>query len=558
MTATAPTRPHHAHAPTPEQVIGVVALLPLALAWLVGLVLPTFATVGTSLLRTTALTRRSVFVGFENYQMLFSSRLFGHALVLTALTALAQVVAVAILPPLLAVAAASLAPATRLPLRLLFTLPLAMATPIAIGLTLWGLSRTELTSPVLAPFAVIRTQALYAFLAACGVGLVAYVAALRRPGNRSPWHALGSGPFLVVWALTLVATAAWGIQSMVIPFVATAGGPAAATTTLGLLAFDLALRFFEFGPGAAAATLELAVLAAFGTLAGLLVVVARLRITVTEPAPAAEGNRPLGWVVIAVCAVVLLVGILPLLGNSIAPASAYGRAARMGYALAMVHTLWPTALQVLVVLAVATLGAIGIGLLRPLGAHSEWLLLPFSPWLFVTVQPLSATAYLDIVRTGGPANVVTALWPVLQFAIPLLFVLTALFGGLAPRWQEARARGVPDALLRSALVPAMPMVLVLGAVLAWIGVHDLDWALVSTTQTAASNGTLWIVVLRSSFSVDPGLLHAALTLVELPLVVVFVLAYWAFQAFYADRLAIETADAAQDVVSDGAKGRASK
>ena len=40
-------------------------------------------------------------------------------------------------------------------------------------------------------------------------------------------------------------------------------------------------------------------------------------------------------------------------------------------------------------LPIAYLGALGIGALRPLGRYSEWLLLPFSPWLFITALPLS-------------------------------------------------------------------------------------------------------------------------------------------------------------------------
>ncbi len=45
-------------------------------------------------------------------------------------------------------------------------------------------------------------------------------------------------------------------------------------------------------------------------------------------------------------------------------------------------------LAALVILLLAALAAVAIGALRPLGRRSEWLLLPFAPWLFVGAGPL--------------------------------------------------------------------------------------------------------------------------------------------------------------------------
>ncbi|NED57537.1 sugar ABC transporter permease, partial [Micromonospora aurantiaca] len=54
----------------------------------------------------------------------------------------------------------------------------------------------------------------------------------------------------------------------------------------------------------------------------------------------------------------------------------------------------------------AFLGALGIGGLRPLGRRSEWLLLPFAPWLFVGIGPLSIAGFenvgtLDLINSFG-------------------------------------------------------------------------------------------------------------------------------------------------------------
>lgn len=185
--ASHPHEPHRARRePSEVQVIGILLLVPLTIVWLIGQVLPTLATVGLSLMETTALTDRSRFTGLTNYGSILSDHQFAASLRFTLLGVLALVVAVAILPPLLAAAAVSFSPAVRLPLRLLFSLPLAMASPIAIAITLGGLSRADLSDPGTAAATLIRTEALYAFLIACAIGLIAYVAALRTRPTGEP------------------------------------------------------------------------------------------------------------------------------------------------------------------------------------------------------------------------------------------------------------------------------------------------------------------------------------------------------------------------------------
>ena len=60
------------------------------------------------------------------------------------------------------------------------------------------------------------------------------------------------------------------------------------------------------------------------------------------------------------------------------------------------NTLVPPAMSIfLLQLPIAYLGALGIGALRPLGRWSEWLLLPFAPWLFITALPLGIRSWLS-------------------------------------------------------------------------------------------------------------------------------------------------------------------
>jgi len=98
----------------------------------------------------------------------------------------------------------------------------------------------------------------------------------------------------------------------------------------------------------------------------------------------------------------------------------------------LVNTLVPPLLAMLLQLPVAYLAALGIGAVRPLGRWSEFLLLPISPWLFVTAIPLSLVAFQRLHEMHA-VNTLISLIPPPPISVPMIFVLTLFF-----KVQEAR------------------------------------------------------------------------------------------------------------------------
>src|SRR5689334_4002423 len=118
---------------------GLVLLLPAAILWIVSLLLPT--------LRTLSLSRQSVRlvggsnapVGFANYSHVLNDAIFRAARNFTAQIAVERVLIVALVPLLLALALNEFGRAARIPLRLLFTIPLALFAPVSVAL-MWLLA----------------------------------------------------------------------------------------------------------------------------------------------------------------------------------------------------------------------------------------------------------------------------------------------------------------------------------------------------------------------------------------------------------------------------------
>lgn len=205
------------------------------------------------------------------------------------------------------------------------------------------------------------------------------------------------------------------------------------------------------------------------------------------------------------------------------------------------NTVLPVAVSVfLIQLPIAWLGALGIGALRPLGRYSEWLLLPFSPWLFITALPLGVANYERLVA-AGLINSFAGLIPPPTLTVPLLFILTLGFRGGAGDWSAARAGGVQgDSFARLVLLPSLPLTALLGIAALLLGVRELFW------PTIVANDAQWRTIptvlaqLGGRFATDPPLLAAAIWRFGLPLFVVAFFLLAVFQIAYLDRLALVT------------------
>ena len=169
-------------------ILGLALLIPASLACLGGLLVPTVSTFVLSLQSTSLVVRDARFVGLENYARLFQDPVFSAALGFTLSLLVVRVLVVAVAPLLLALAVNELGRAVRLPVRLLFTIPLAMFAPVVMaliwvtvlnpnlglaGIILHSLGQAPqpwLTDPSRAKGALLFIDALYTVGLACGGG----------------------------------------------------------------------------------------------------------------------------------------------------------------------------------------------------------------------------------------------------------------------------------------------------------------------------------------------------------------------------------------------------
>jgi len=581
-------------------VLGLALLIPASLACLGGLFAPTISTLILSL-QSASLIGQAKFVGLENYMRLFQDPTFSAALGFTLLLFVVRVLVVAVAPLLLALVVNELGRAVRLPVRLLFTLPLAMFAPVVTALA-WGTVLTPnsglasiilrslgqtpqpwLTDPGRAKGALLFIDAMYTFGLACGVGLIFYLAALRGSGEQAPsWRQVWK-PLVASWGVGLLATLALSLQSFTLSYALTGGGPANVTATLMLYQYNQAFKFFRFGAGAAVATLILLVLMLLGLAAGLIVALIGPRLEMTPGSKKSgllsrEGQPGRGRAVaIALLAVMLLGSVaacslsgLPMLWNTLnsiktsaeilRPSSplfpsspsltAYSELAKkIPVGQVFVNSFLPLLLSLLLLqIPIAYVGALGIGAVRPLGKWSEWLLLLFSPWLFVTVSPLSIVAYQNL-QQARLLNTLAALTPPIMLSVPMLFILTLFFKGQEPHWRAARAegQGVVRAFLLKFVLPSLPLVALLASVALLVGLQDLLWPLLVVTKLENMTISGMLLRLRADLITGWPMLAAALTLFEWPTFAFFFLVLGAFQFLYLDRLALVThsPDAAQ-------------
>ncbi|MFL7794649.1 MAG: hypothetical protein AB8I69_21070 [Anaerolineae bacterium] len=558
----------------PRVLLSLGLLLPAVVCCVSLLVLPTLGTIAQSLFDVDVMTAPS-FVGGDNYAHLFQDRRFSEALGFTLSSVAVRVAVVAVVPLLLALAVNEFGRVVRIPVRLLFTIPLALFAPMITALT-WRLAldpRGGLMSAVsrslelppqswlrdsgVAKSVFLSADGLTTFGLACGVGLILYLAALRGSDKEAPsWKAVRK-PLIVSWVVGLLATIALAPQSFVLSYVLTGGGPGGATTTLGFYQYIVTFQRFGFGIGAASNTVSLAVAILLGLGVGLIAVLTGLRL---ERVPKGKevglitrgGQRKVIAVLLLLVMVFIgctgcLLSTLPRLWNvvdSFGSPDAYAEALQ-GPSPAPVGKAWantvlpPLVMIYLFQIPIAYVAALGIGALRPLKERSEWLLLLFSPWLFVTVGQLSPVAFLILSRLGL-MNTISAQLPPLLFSVPVLFILTLFFKGQEPRWRAALAEGQPSvkAFFSTLILPSLPLAVLLACGSLLISMQDLLWPLVNLVNPGRWTMPLVLAYMSGAAPGAMPALMASIVLFGLPVFLFFFLIFGLFQAFYLDRLAL--------------------
>jgi ABC-type sugar transport system permease subunit len=513
----APARPG---IPDPARItVGLLIVLPAALALLIGYLIPTVRTAMWSLQQRSPLgDGGNEWVGLDNYERTFAGDFFGP-LLYTLVFMVAPLATLLVVGPLLAAAAHHAGRGGRLVVRLGLTVPMVCFAPVAVAVG-WRLDRFDFED--VPRMGLLLAAALTTFGLVSALGVTIFLAVLRGSGpGRSAWPA-----GLAVGGLAAIATLAVALQTFAYPYLITGGGPARTTVTPMMDEFDRSLIRFDFGFGSAHATLLLIPLMLLGIGAALVVIFSGLRFEYDAAAPAPPA-RP--WAVAATVVGLLAVlgitlyGLWPWLTRLGQLSVEYGES-RAGTAL--VNTWLPPLVSTVIGVGLAAVAGFGIGALRPLGRRSELLLLPFAPWLFVGVGPLFLVKY-DSAAFGTWERLDTFFGriPPIWLAVPALFLFTLLFRGLASR---------PGASLGSALLRSLPMVALVAAGTWLVQSQSLLWGLVVSIDEP--NAQVLAFQTLNAF-LDPDAVPLGLVL-PIPMIVLFALGLGLLHIFYLDRLAI--------------------
>jgi ABC-type sugar transport system permease subunit len=508
--------------------VGLLLVAPAFVLLIVSYVAPAGWTVWSSFHRVTVFQTGS---GGEfttrGYARVFDRGLgaeFGFALSL----AIVPLLTLLIIAPVLAWAAHMGGTVARWVTRGVLVLPLAAYAPTAIAAA-WLVDRRPDRADVTVLPGVVRSVYWWGtFGLVTTIAVTVFLAALRRRDpQRSPWPAL-----LVAAGGGAVAVLAVALQEFTTPYVTTFGATTA-NTPLTRMYFEVFQRG-DLSAGAAVSTLLFAALFLLGAGVTVLVVRSGLRLEFDRGYRSADPARrtlgvAIGSVAVLVVLAVTIYGLGPLLGHVFGD-SAPTNPPRTSAGQIAANTWLPPLLSTLVGVVAAALAAFGIGALRPLGRHSQWLLLPFGLFLFVGIGPLATSAFTSVREAGG-LNSFVGLVPPTWLAIPALFVLTLLFHG-----QALRAEADQRSLVRPLLL-ALPMV-ALAFLVTWVvQARALLWPLLTVQDAKYDTGPVALLRSVTDAEYTGGRPSFDVALSPVTVVLLFLLGL-AAQLLYLDRIAL--------------------
>jgi hypothetical protein len=308
------------------------------------------------------------------------------------------------------------------------------------------------------------------------------------------------------------------------------------TSTLGIWLYQSAFRNFNMGAAATAASIILLVTLLLGILAGLLVIMTRLRLDIVDEKPVVEKS---GLFTLAAC----ILSALPF--GWLIP-QAFGRDGlgrlmeQISAGQVFINSIVPPLITATLQVLIAYLAALGIGALRPLGKRSEWLLLLFSPWLFITVLPLSLVNFLAVQKADLLNTLRASLSPIV-FSVPALFILTIFLSGRASQLpqetREGEAQAAPS-FSKHFILPSLPLAAVLWLVILFLSGQDVLWPLLVSVSPERYTLSVTLLRLISTFGGAGGAPAAAVLFFILPLCLFFFICLVPFQILYLDRLVL--------------------
>jgi hypothetical protein len=389
-----------------------------------------------------------------------------------------------LLAALFGISVAFLGPVGRNFFRTVFSIPVLLFAPFSFGFSFMllgqglGMPQHEILT--------LLAEALLSFSAFVLVALWLFPAAR---GSATENKSKVSARLVLVVFLALAAFAS-GLQgfavSSTVNFLARVGG----AQSLAVRAMNHLTLQLDERATAQIGVILLVLLALLSVTASILLVATNFRLDLHR---FVSGRKPAGWwvslvlgfgvfVVVAAAVAMFFTGFgvysyksasLGLIPQSDTGPNGFGP---------LISSLGNMVLPVLAWLCVSSivtyLAAFGIGALRPLGRYSEWLLLPFFPYLFVSVVTLSPVFLDTLTKLKLFGTPVALIYPLLIF-VPQLIFLTLFFKGQV--YTRALANPRP-AFARAVLLPSIPVALTFAVVSGLLSVRDSYWYVVSTTQ----------------------------------------------------------------------------
>lgn len=529
MSTTSTNKP----SPFMRGLIGLLLLLPafgLCTVDQLWLTISTF----TNSLTDSKLGRDGEYIGFTNYGILFTEHPSVDSLGYTLLLITVRVLMAAILPLLLALAINNFGKTWNRAARLWFTLPLAYFGP---ALMMFG---PAFVREVWDPNSIHRTYLLIDGIAtlavACGMGLIVYLAVLR---GRNEGEKLPVAPLVTTWLVTQLAVAAYALQSFnSLSFIALGSDGHFA---LGQLLLQ-SIRFGNLGMASSISMFIFLLTALLGIAATFLLLTGKLQLSFKTDAassPAPSGFFIPGMIALLIGALAaLFVTIIPL-GMSIARSvGALSEADLSFMSQSSANSILPMLVTILFIqLPVAYLGALGISVVKPFGKASEWILLLFSPWLFVTAMPFALAAFQNL-HTADLLDSPFALTPPILFSIPMLFILTLFFKGQFHTWETSGNEGTPtlSEVFKHWLLPSLPLALFMSALSMLVATQEVFASFMVGASQAHS--TITTVIAQFAGGFNPSGIPAVIAWFGVPVAIIAFAIFATLQITYLQRLAI--------------------
>jgi hypothetical protein len=202
------------------------------------------------------------------------------------------------------------------------------------------------------------------------------------------------------------------------------------------------------------------------------------------------------------------------------------------------NSILPMLLTVLFIqLPVAYLGALGISIVKPFGKASEWILLLFSPWLFVTAMPFALAAFQNL-RSADLLGSSLALTPPILLSIPMLFILTLFFKGQSHTWQASGNEGTPamSEVFKHWLLPSLPLALFMSVLSLLVAAQEVFASFM--VGTSRDQSTITTVIAQFAGGFNATAVPVVIALFGIPLFLIVFAIFAILQITYLDRLTI--------------------